>query len=187
MDNIKKPAADAIKLPEGMVITPVDKHNLLEKILENTYTLDMLKKRVKALRHKVNIELFNLKVDPKREDHEYDAWINSLGKDFAKVFTRDDFQQAFEELDKQVSELQPLVIYFSYDPGPSQIILIGGWLRQNLGKNFVFDIKLDYSLIGGCAFVWKGIYKDYSVRAKIAQNKEIILESFRNFLKQKQV
>src|SRR3989344_9250004 len=98
MDDSKKPAADVIKLPAGLVVAPIDKHNLLEKVLENTYTLGVLKKRIKALRHKVNIELFNLKVDPKHEDHELDAWINSLGRDFAKVFTREDFQQVFEEL-----------------------------------------------------------------------------------------
>lgn len=177
---------DDIKLPEGMINTPVNRDNLLEKILENTYTLDVLKKRVKALRQKVNIELFNLKIDPKRQDNEHAAWLDSLGKDFFKVFTREDFQQVFEALDKQISEIQPLVIYFSFDPGPSQIILIGGLLRQDLGKNFIFDIKLDYSLLGGCAFVWKGIYKDYSIKAKLALNREKILESFRNFLQQKQ-
>lgn len=177
---------DDIKLPEGMINNPVNRDNLLEKILENTYTLDVLKKRVKALRQKVNIELFNLKIDPKRQDNEHAAWLNSLGKDFFKVFTREDFQQVFETLDKQISEIQPLVIYFSFDPGPSQIILIGGLLRQDLGKNFIFDIKLDYSLLGGCAFVWKGVYKDYSIKAKLALNREKILESFRNFLQQKQ-
>lgn len=177
---------DEVKLPEGMINTPVNRDNLLEKILENTYTLDVLKKRVKALKQKVNIELFNLKIDAKHQDTEYAAWLNSLGKDFFKVFTREDFQQVFEALDKQISEIQPLVIYFSFDPGPSQIILIGGLLRQDLGKNFIYDIKLDYSLLGGCAFVWKGIYKDYSIKAKLALNREKILESFRNFLAQKQ-
>ncbi len=176
---------EEIKRPAGM--DPAEELSLLEKVLQNTYTLGVLKKRVKALKQKVNIELFNLKVDPKHQENEHIAWINSLGKDFFKVFTRDDFQQVFEELDRQISEIQPLVIYFAYEPGPSQIILIGGWLRQNLGKNFIYDIKLDYSLIGGCAFVWKGVYKDYSVKAKITQNREQILESFRNFLKQKQV
>lgn len=175
---------EEIKRPAGM--DPVEELSLLEKVLQNTYTLSVLKKRVKALKQKVNIELFNLKVDPKHQENEHIAWINSLGEDFFKVFTRDDFQQVFEELDRQISEIQPLVIYFAYEPGPSQIILIGGWLRQNLGKNFIYDIKLDYSLIGGCAFVWKGVYKDYSVKAKISQNREQILESFRNFLKQKQ-
>lgn len=186
MNEVNNSAADAIKLPEGLAVNQADKHNLLEKILENTYTMDVLKKRVKVLRQKVNIELFNLKIDPKHQDNEHTAWINSLGKDFFKVFTKDDFQKVFEELDRQISEIQPLVIYFAYDPGPSQIVLIGGWLRENLGKNFIFDIKLDYSLIGGCALVWKGIYKDYSIKSKISQNKEKILESFRDFLRHKQ-
>lgn len=167
-------------------MTKMVESNLLEIILQNTYTLDVLKKRIKTLKQKVNIELFHFKVDPKHQEQEYSAWINSLGKDFFKVFTRDDFQEVFEALDKKISEIQPLVIYFSFDPGPSQIILIGEWLREHFGKNFIFDIKLDYSLIGGCAFVWKGLYKDYSVKAKLAQNREKILGSFVNFLKQAQ-
>lgn len=158
--------------------------NLLGVILENTYTLDVLKKRIKALKERVNIELFGLKIDPKFQNKEHLAWIDSLGKDFFKVFTKDDFQEVFEKLDHQISEISPLVIYFAFDPGPSQTVLIGGWLRQNLGKDFIFDIKLDYSLIGGCAFVWKGVYRDYSIKARLSENRQKIIESFRGFLKQ---
>lgn len=157
--------------------------SLLDKVLANTYTLDVLKKRAKALKQRVDIELFNLKVDPKFQDKEQLAWVDSLGKDFFKVFKRDDFEEVFEALDTQISKIQPLVVYFAFEPGPSQIILIGGWLRQNLGKNFIFDIKLDYSLIGGCAFVWKGVYKDYSLRARLKEKQEVVLTQFRSFLK----
>lgn len=157
---------------------------MLDKILQNTYTLSVLKKRVRALKERVNVELFGLKVDPKHQDKEHLMWISSLGTDFFKVFTKDDFEEVFDKLDKQISEISPLVIYFAFDPGPSQTILIGAWLRQNMGKSFIFDIKLDYSLIGGCAFVWHGVYKDYSVKSKLIENKQKLIEGFREYLKQ---
>jgi len=59
------------------------------------------------------------------------------------------------------------------------------WLRENLDQpRLVFDFKVDPSLIGGCAFVYKGVYKDYSLRARISDNKDKIIGEFRKYFKQ---
>ena len=158
---------------------------ILEKILQNTYTLESLKKRVKALKQKINIDLFGLKIDPKGEDQQETAWLKSLGPDLLEVFNKEDFHEVFEKLDRKIATLQPLVVYLAFDPGPSQIVLIGAWFRQNYHKDFIFDIKIDPGLIAGCAFVLKGIYKDYSIRARLSANKEVITTSFKNYLKTK--
>lgn len=158
-------------------------NKILDRILQNTYTLTSLRKRIKALKEKMNIELYNLKVESKELDKEEAAWVDSLGPDFLSQFKRDDFHEVFEELDKSISALQPLVIYLAFDPGPSQIILIGAWLRQNYNKTFIFDIKIDPSLIAGCAFIWRGVYKDYSLKGRLQENQDKISSAFKSYLK----
>ena len=59
---------------------------------------------------------------------------------------------------------------------------LGQKIRATFGT-VLFELRFDPDLIGGCALVWKGVYKDYSLRAKIAEKHKEILEGFKSFLK----
>ena len=60
-----------------------------------------------------------------------------------------------------------------------------------LGKQFIpgspfqtaFGKIVDPRLIAGAALVWKGVYRDYSLRAKLEQKRQELLEEFRKFLR----
>lgn len=112
-------------------------------------------------------------------------WLNSYGVQFLNLFQKETFYQSFSQIDKMVSELQTLTIYLAFSANPESEKQIGSWLRDNLSTEIVMDVKLDPSLIGGCAFIWKGVYRDYSLRSKIQTNRAQILTSFKTFMAEK--
>lgn len=160
-------------------------NNILDQILKNTYTVDRLKKRVKALKTALTEEYFgggdetNLNLDKQEKE-----WLKSLPADFLKNFNKDDFNEIFSSLESQISSLKPLTVYLAFEPEEKELSEIAGFVRTNFLKNLLLDVKLDPSLIGGCALIWNGIYKDYSLRARLEGNKEQILGEFKQFLKQ---
>ena len=97
----------------------------------------------------------------------------------------DGFSKMSEEVDKFIASLSPLTIYFVFMPEEGQVKEIGEWLRKSLNNpRLLFNVKVDPGLIGGCAVVYKGVYKDYSLKAKISENKGKLIEEFRKYFKQ---
>ncbi len=77
-----------------------------------------------------------------------------------------------------------LTIFFVFIPDNSQVEGFGKWLREHLkNPELLFDVKIDSSLIGGCAISYKGVYRDYSLKARIAANKANLMEEFRGYLR----
>ncbi len=148
--------------------------NLLDTVATNTFTISDLKRRVRVLKEYLEKKIFggNLKIELVSQDS---LWLNSLTNIGTVVDTKNFYQQ-MADLAKAVSALSPLIIYLAFDPPDEVISKLALDLRKILNSNLIFlDIKKDPGLLGGSAFVYKGIYKDYSLRAKLEQNKEKIL------------
>lgn len=158
---------------------------ILEKILEQTFTFSKLKKRLNLLKtYLVNLYFADQTIS---KDNVYDQeglnWINTLGQDFLSHFNKDNVYSLFEALEKQSSQLNSLTIYFAIPLPDEELAQVGRWLRSNIDKNLLFDAKINPELIGGCALVYKGIYKDYSLKNKINLNRNDILQNFKRTLK----
>jgi hypothetical protein len=150
---------------------------LLETILHSTYTLHDLKHRVRILHQVVEGQIFgNGDTMLLAEDVN---WLRTLPEDFFKQFEKDKFSSIFENLEIEVNKINPLTIYLAFEPGKPEIEAINSWVRQNLQTKVVIETKLDPSLMGGVALVWNGVYKDYSLKAKIAAEEAQIIEEFK--------
>lgn len=158
---------------------------ILEKILEQTFTFSKLKKRLNLLKTYLANFFFADQTISKDNvlDQEELQWINSLGGDFLNHFNKDNIYSTFESLEKQALELTNLTVYFALALPDEELAQVGKWLRSNINKNLLFDAKINPELIGGCALVYKGIYKDYSLKNKININKNEILQNFSKTLK----
>lgn len=114
---------------------------------------------------------------------QHTAWLTSLGPDFYKNFTRENVYKIFEEMENAIKKIQPLVIYVPFEIPNDELTPVGEYLRKNYGKRFLIETKIDPGIIAGTALVWKGMMKDYSIRKKIADNRETILRTLKSFVK----
>jgi len=162
---------------------------ILNEILKETFTLDSLRKRVQVLKLILEREIYRPEVagkEPKSDLEQREAkWVESFDKELLTGMTNSMYSSLVERIEKFIADISTLTIYFVFIPEAKQIKEVGTWLRNNLDQpRLVFDFKTDPSLIGGCAFVYKGIYKDYSLRAQISDNKSKLIEEFRKYFKQ---
>lgn len=153
----------------------------LEKILESTFTVSQMRHRVRILREHISRKLFNTSNTKQLELADLE-WVNLLGKPFLDQFTKDNCDQIFKYLEDYLQNLKPLIIYFAFEPVKELNDQVGLMLRQNFTNHKVFDAKIDPGLVAGCALSFNGIYKDYSLRVRIAQEKEKIMQNFKKFL-----
>jgi hypothetical protein len=154
---------------------------ILDKILITTYTIASLKKRLKALKSRLSEHFFGGDTNKGMVQEELD-WLNTYGVQFLSDFQKETFYQSMGKIEQIVSNIKPLTIYLAFDPGDEQIKQIGTKVREVFTQKLVIDLKFNPELIGGSAFIWNGVYKDYSIRSRIQQDKDKILQSFKSFL-----
>lgn len=155
-------------------------NDILNLMMENTYTLPDLKHRLRILKGYLENQVFGNK------DHIFDpedsAWLNSLPADLFHQFNKDNLPDIFTTLEQTIDKILPLTLYLSFEPNKEIVSAISAWLRQNLSQKPILEIKFDPGLIGGCALVKDGIYKDYSLKARIEEQKEVILTEFKKYI-----
>lgn len=144
---------------------------ILDKILTTTYTMASLKRRLKALKSRLSEHFFGGDTNKAMVQAEL-TWLNTYGVQFLTDFNKETFYQSMGKIDHLVEDIKPLTIYLAFDPEEEQVNQIGTRVRDLYTQKLVIDIKIDKELIGGSAFISNGVYKDYSIRNTIQQDKE---------------
>ena len=157
-------------------------NDILEIILKDTYTLSTAKHRVRLLKTYLYQKLFGESIPGALEDRDL-RWLNSLPEGFLEKFNRDNVLSNLSELEKRINQFTPLIFYLAFEINDEATVLIGTRVREYFGPNLLLDIRFNPALLAGCALSWKGIYKDYSLKAQIEARKMEILESFKKFLR----
>lgn len=156
--------------------------DILTTILKNTYSLTQLKHRLRVLKSTLSSRLFG--GESKEEFATSDStWLSSLPPQFMGQFTKDNLNEIFTQLETKINGLKILVLYLPFDADEQTLTQIGEFARKTFSNLIVLDMKFDPNLIAGAALSWNGVYKDYSLRSKIAEKKGEILESFKKFLR----
>jgi hypothetical protein len=160
---------------------------LFKAILTNTYTARKLQKRVRVLKMYMLGKIYNSTIQPldESEMEEEKAWFESINFNFVSEITKDNVYQIFASLEARIKSIPLLTVYVAFDMPQEEITRLGKALRQVYGEQFLFDIKFDPNVIGGAAFVWNGVYRDFSVRSMIESRKKEILSEFRTFVGRK--
>ncbi len=167
---------------------------ILNTILKDTYTLSSLKHRLNVLKTYVIQKLFGNGL-PKNQGQleEIDLeWLKSLSPAFFQNFNKDSAYQLMSQLEKVINQLKTLTIYLAFETDNNSLISIGKYVRKtytqlgttsNTGLPVLLDINYDTFLIAGAALSWNGFYKDFSLSSVIAEKKQLILDSFRKYLR----
>lgn len=156
--------------------------DILNTILKDTYSLTQIKHRVRILKDYL-LKTFFGNTQAENLSEQDLKWLKLLPKEFYRNFSKDNIYTIFDSLEQQLGKLNPLTIYLTFEPDEITLTEIGNYGRNLWGNYLILDIKINRELIAGCALVWKGIYKDYSLRAQIEAKKDQILESFKKYLR----
>lgn len=155
-------------------------NDLLNIILNDTFSQAQLKHHLLILRSHLSQKIFGSEAQFSPADVN---WLNSLPQNFFSQFNNQNAYQLLDALDAEAKKITPLVIYLAFEADEGTILQICNFARTALQKpDLILDVKFNPLLIAGCSLSWKGIYKDYSLKAKIDQRKEEILQSFKKFL-----
>lgn len=156
--------------------------DILNIILQNTYSLTQLKHRLNLLKAYLEGQIFGTE-KPQTFNFQEDPWIKNLSHDLLSGFNKDNLTLSFENIQKQIASLETLTLYLTFDPDELTLTQLGEHIRKTFGRIIMLDIKYDPNLIAGVALVWKGLYKDYSLRSKIEEKKAEIMQGFQQFLR----
>lgn len=156
---------------------------ILAAILKDTYSLSQLKHRLRILKNNLLQNFFGKSGEGSTSPEEL-SWLKTLPPAFYQKFTKDNVYEIFSGLDSGALKLNTLTLYLSFTPDDSTIAEIGSFARKSFGTPaLLLDIKLDPRLIAGTALSWKGVYKDYSLRAQLTVKKQELWEEFKKFLR----
>lgn len=162
---------------------------LLTHFLKNTFTKKDISKRLRLLREYFEAGYFTFNesdvtkflLTKHATTDDINAFI-SWGDDFYASFTKDTMYDIVNTLTGMVKELPCVVVYIPYEAVPAEVIRLGTWCRSNINEAVVVDLKTDTTLLGGCAFVWKGMYRDYSLRYYMRKRREQITKIINEYV-----
>ncbi|MEK7611421.1 MAG: hypothetical protein AAB486_03575 [Patescibacteria group bacterium] len=170
-------------------------NQLLETILTNTYSTADLRNRLTLLRefledyfftpheHPNLIFLLNeffVKKDESRD--EFNA-LNAWGYGLYSQFTKENLYPALDSIEKSAADLPTVTLFLPFAPTPYETPRLGKWLRSNVDPRALMEVKIDISLIGGCAVSYKGIYRDYSLKYYLLRSKVAILKAIGDYVR----
>lgn len=153
---------------------------ILKIILENTYTKSQLKHRLYILKSYLLQKFFGGPAKITEEDLSY---LKTLPSALFQNFNKSNIYTAFNTLEAQLDKLPSLILYISFESSDQTTSSIAAFARKAFNSSLLLDIKFDPGLIAGVALVWKGVYKDYSLRAKIAEKTTEVSDVFKKFLR----
>lgn len=157
-------------------------NDILNTVLKDTFSLTQFKARIRLLKSSLLKTFFGGETEMQPPSQDVN-WLKSLSPDFYQKFNKDNVYDIFSELEQTSSKLPILTMYLTFEPDDVTVSNLGAFARKTFGLPLILDIKFDPNLIAGTALVWRGIYHDYSVRAKIENMKGEITQGFKRFLR----
>ena len=163
-------------------------NTLLETILQDSFIKTIALKKVTGLKDYLLTKVFSpSKQGPPitgiTDDREITSWILSLDPVVLSKINQQNIYSIFDQLEKDIKAIEPLMIHLPYELPAEQIAKIGQKLREDYNNKFLLDIQINPALIAGAALSYRGIYRDYSVRQSISDQREAILATFRKYIK----
>jgi hypothetical protein len=180
--------------------------DILNKLINESATRIQALRRLRILREFVNYRMFDGNVQKdissllssfkkayldrsKKEESsliqkENEKDINFLEELDPKIF--DQFNSFnitdnLKKLEAQIYAAKTVFLFIPFDMPNKEVGQLSSWVKGNFGDETLLDFKYDHTLIGGCAISYKGVLKDFSVKALINQRKPEIIKALTTF------
>jgi F0F1-type ATP synthase delta subunit len=86
-------------------------------------------------------------------------------------------------LDSKINKVNIVTVYLAFEMPNEEIVKLAQNIRTTLKSTVTFlEIKKDANLLAGMALVYKGVYKDYSLRKKLEDQKEKLIMEMRRYI-----
>jgi hypothetical protein len=89
------------------------------------------------------------------------------------------------EIDDLVDKLRAcknLQLTIAFQPDEETITYFSEWIKKNVRKDLLIDLKFDKTIVGGALIIADGAYKDYSVRKNLSNRFQIQKEDILGLL-----
>ncbi len=89
-------------------------------------------------------------------------------------------QEELKILKGEIESLDILTLILSFEPSQSALETLSLFVKKNLGEKIILDVLYDSSILGGAKIIYKGIYRDFSLKKIFdAEFPKIKLDLFR--------
>ena len=154
-----------------------------QELLNSTYTKDNLHRKIMLLEEFYGNYFFKDHKDGTVKERfknflldegvgEYlRGTLLTLSDNFFATFTAENFRNSLEEIKKEEENYPHITIYVATVLPPIEVEKLGKWARSNIAPSIFLDLEIDSKAVGGCSFVWNGVYHDYSLGYYIDKNR----------------
>lgn len=156
----------------------MSEQSVLHHILQNTFTIDAVHRRVGILRHCLETALYQdtrdsaytryeacLSSTQNATEVDIDA-VRAWGEEVFRQFTANTLRTKMRTLHQEIEALPVLPLYIPVPFPEAEIAQLGVWCRKHCHEQLLFDIHIEPRVAGGCAFVWNDVYHDFSFRSR---------------------
>lgn len=159
---------------------------MISILISNTYTKTGFLRRMSLLRSLLDkknysspdkrmkkVEEFLKEKDAKEDDIEaVRSWVHGLGN---KLDGRG-FHATLNSLTEAMRSLPTVSLFVPILMPESELEKIGKWFRKYVTETMMLDVRVDPSYIGGCGIVYRGYFKDMSLRRLFLEKREEITQ-----------
>lgn len=169
---------------------------VISSLLSKTYTKNQALTTIRLIREFLNYLFFDLQLSTE-PSARIDQFLKSqsldpdtskeakilyqLGDDFYKAFNPKNLTAQLKIVEEVISSIQEVIVHLPFEMPDEEVERMGVWFKKNLGIESLFNLNLDPSLIGGTALSYKGVYKDYSLKQIVAENKVKVIQMLVSF------
>lgn len=155
-----------------------------EKFLAVTYTIAAAHQRLGTLRHILETVWYAEDTTVSLNDRYKTAvltlpksdrhFFEELGVDFLSQITQENLHRYITDWQEWIDNLPTLIIYVPVQFEDEQIINLGQWCRAEVTQSVLLDLVIEPAVVGGCAFIKNHTYHDFSLRARLAEDRQVI-------------
>lgn len=162
---------------------------IISIMLKNTYTTDDLSERLSLMHKYYDKYLFvggkdAILKDVLKNSCEENT-LNSL-EEWTTSFKKESIQpvvvyEALDSIREDLTGLPSVTVYVPVRFKYEQVKKIGIWFRENVQPNILISLHIDPRSTGGCSFIWKSVYYDFSLRYFLDKKKKDIFSIFNKY------
>ena|SRR3990172_410753 len=84
------------------------------------------------------------------------------------VSNKQQVEKALNDIRDTLKDSQKIQLTVAFVPNEKFLDKLKIWTEQNVGTNVILDIRIDSGILGGVKLVFNGLYKDFSLIAKLS-------------------
>lgn len=91
-------------------------------------------------------------------------------------------KREIDELIDKLHTCKSMQLTIAFQANEETITFFSDWIKRNVKKDLLIDLRFDKSIVGGALIIADGSYKDYSVRKNLANRFQIQKEDILGLL-----